>query len=94
MLFAIYCLDKAGHGALRAANRAAHLDYLRANEAHIIVVGPLLDDSGENPIGSLLVMDFESRTAAEDFADGDPYAKAGLFESVTIRPWRKVFPAD
>jgi uncharacterized protein YciI len=28
--------------------------------------------------------------AAEAWAAADPYAKAGLFESVTIRAWKKV----
>ena len=43
-------------------------------------------------VGSLLVMEFADRAAAEDFAKNDPYAKAGLFESVAITPFRKVFP--
>lgn len=43
-------------------------------------------------IGSLLVLDFPDRKAAEVFAANDPYAKAGLFQSVTITPFRKVFP--
>jgi uncharacterized protein YciI len=44
--------------------------------------------------GSLLILDFADRTEAQAFADGDPYAKAGLFERVEIRPWRKVLPKD
>ena len=41
-------------------------------------------------MGSLLIIDFPDRVAAESCAAGDPYAKAGLFESVEIRPWKKV----
>jgi hypothetical protein len=44
--------------------------------------------------GSLLIIDFADRKAAEDFAANDPYNKAGLFESVIIRRWKKVIPAD
>lgn len=43
-------------------------------------------------VGSLLVMEFADRKVAEGFAANDPYAKAGLFRSVTITPFRKVFP--
>ena len=43
-------------------------------------------------IGSLLILDLADRKAAEEFAADDPYGKAGLFESVTIHPWRKVLP--
>jgi hypothetical protein len=44
--------------------------------------------------GSVLMLDLADRAAADAFAEGDPYARAGLFESVVIRPWKKVFPAD
>jgi uncharacterized protein YciI len=44
--------------------------------------------------GSVLILDFEDRAQADAFAAGDPYANAGLFESVVIRPWRKVLPKD
>ena len=43
-------------------------------------------------VGSLLILDLADQAAADAFAAGDPYARAGLFESVTIHPWRKVLP--
>jgi len=94
MLFAIYCLDKTGHQQLRAANRPAHLDYLKGFMGQIVTAGPLLDDAGEGMIGSLFIVDFPDRAAADAFAAGDPYGKAGLFASVRITPWRKVIPAS
>ncbi len=54
--------------------------------------GPLLSEDGERPVGSLLIMAFDDQGQARAFAEGDPYAQAGLFESVTIRPFRKVLP--
>ena len=94
MQFAIHCLDKTGHAKLRADTRPAHLDYLNKNMPHIVIAGPLLDDAGEAPIGSLLIMDFPDRAGVDGFAAGDPYGKAGLFASVRITPWRKVIPAS
>jgi len=92
MLFAISCLDHPNSLDLRLANRPTHLDYLNSFLAQIVIAGPLLDDAGEKPVGSLLVMEFADRASAEAFAAGDPYAKAGLFQSVSIRPYRKVLP--
>ena len=92
MQFAIYSVDKSGHAKLRADTRPVHLDYLRKHAGRIVTAGPILDDAGEASIGSLLIMDFPDRAAVEAFAAGDPYATAGLFASVRITPWRKVFP--
>ncbi len=90
MLFAITCTDKPGALELRMATRPAHLEHLKANEKSLVLVGPLLDAEGK-PAGSLLVVEADDREAAEAFANADPYAKAGLFESVVIRPFRTVF---
>ena len=92
MQYVLYCLDKSGHSQVRAANRDAHLAYLKGFSASIVFAGPLLDDAGTGMIGSLLVMDFPDRAAADKFAAGDPYSHAGLFASVRISPWRKVYP--
>lgn len=92
MLFAIYCRDKKDYQQVRLDNRPAHVEYLKKFAGQHAVTGPLLTDDGQGMVGSLLVMEFADRTAAEDFARNDPYAKAGLFESVAITPFRKVFP--
>jgi uncharacterized protein YciI len=93
MPFMIYCLDKPGHAHVRADNRAAHLDYLKAQWMDkIIVAGPLLSDDGAGMVGSLLLMDLKDRAEADAFVAGDPYGKAGLFASVSVRPWKKALP--
>lgn len=94
MLFVIFCTDKPGHTEVRAANRPAHLEYLQAHSEKIFAVGPTLAEDGEAMNGSVLILDFAGLAEAEAFAAGDPYAKAGLFESVVIRPWKKVLPKD
>ena len=93
MHVAIICLDKPDAAPVRAENRPAHLDYLKASDDKILVAGPLLSENAQNPIGSLLIMDFADLAEARTFAEGDPYKQAGVFESVTIKPWRQVFPA-
>lgn len=94
MHFVIYCLDKPGHAQVRTDNRPAHVEYLKASADKIVCAGPMLSDDGEGMIGSALVMEFADRAEAEAWAASDPYAKAGLFESVSIRAWKKVYPAD
>lgn len=92
MLFAITCLDKPGSGELRQKARPRHLDYLTTFRDQMVLAGPLLNEEGTSPCGSLLVMDFPDGRSAEAFAAGDPYASVGLFSNVSIRPFRKVFP--
>jgi uncharacterized protein YciI len=90
MLFAILCADRPQSLDLRAATRAEHVAYLETYKSKLVEVGPLLDADGR-PCGSLLIVDVEDRAAAEGFAAGDPYAKAGLFESTIVRGYRVVF---
>lgn len=90
MHFTIQCVDKPDSLDLRMATRPTHLEYLKANQEKFIVVGPVLTGDGK-PCGSLYVIDMPDRATAETFIMADPYAKAGLFESVVIRPLRIVF---
>ena len=92
MLYVLTCLDKPDAAALRAETRPAHLDYIRARVERVLLAGPLLAEDGKTPIGSLLVVDFANRAELDRFSAEDPYVKAGLFQSVTVRPFRKVFP--
>ena len=91
--FAIHCIDKPDSAELRAATRAEHLAYIGKIVDSVLVAGPLLGLDGA-PIGSLLIIDFADRKAAIQFAADDPYALAGLFASVAVTAWKKVFPAD
>ncbi|TVR98461.1 MAG: YciI family protein [Rhodospirillales bacterium] len=94
MLFVIDCRDKPGHESLRKDTRQAHLEYLATFQSQLVAAGPTLSDDGEHMTGSFLIMDFADRLLAERFAANDPYAKAGLFETVSIRRWRRVLPKE
>jgi len=93
MYFVISCVDKPGQPELRQANRGDHLDYLQGYTDRILAAGPTLSDD-DVPNGSVLIMDFDDRATAEAFAAGDPYNEAGVFESVSIKPWKRVFPKE
>jgi uncharacterized protein YciI len=81
------CTDKENHLETRKANRDAHLAYLK--ETGVAQAGPFLDADG-NMCGSLLILDVADLAAAQDWAANDPYAKAGLFQSVSIQHWNRV----
>ena len=93
MHFVITCIDKPGQPERRRDNRPDHLEYLSRHAERIVAAGPTLGDD-DAPNGSVLVMEFDDIAAAQAFADGDPYAKAGVFESVSIKPWKKVYPKE
>ena len=86
MIFAIICTDKAGALETRKANRAAHLEYLASIGDGLKGGGPFIGADG-NPNGSMLIVEMSDLATAEEFAENDPYAKAGLFDNVDIRPW-------
>ncbi len=88
MLYALICTDRPGGLALREEVRAAHLAYIEATGS-VAHAGPFLDAAGAMS-GSLVVVEAATREAAEAWAAADPYARAGLFETVEIRAWRKV----
>ena len=88
MLIALIARDKDGALETRKANRDAHLAYIEETGV-VEQAGPLLNDA-EEMIGSLIVLDVENMEAARDWADNDPYAKAELFQSVDLIPWKRV----
>jgi len=88
MFIALIAKDKPGHLDTRKANRDDHLAYIKSTEV-VAQAGPLLDGDGQM-CGSLVVLDVADMAAAQNWADHDPYAKAGLFASVELIQWNKV----
>ncbi|MEY8827298.1 YciI family protein [Sedimentitalea sp. XS_ASV28] len=88
MLVALIARDKKDALQTRLDNRAAHLAYIEQTGV-VSQAGPLLGDD-DAMIGSLVILDVADLAAARDWAANDPYAKAGLFESVDLIPWKKV----
>jgi len=87
MFYALICIDKPNSLDLRLANRPDHVAYLKSLGDRLVLAGPFTKDDGETMNGSLIVVEAPSREAAKKIADGDPFAKAGLFASVEVRPW-------
>lgn len=87
MLYALICTDKPNSLAIRMGKRPEHVAYLKSLGDTLKLAGPFTEADGETMNGSLIVVEASSLPAAKEIAAGDPYAKAGLFASVEIRPW-------
>lgn len=87
MLFALICTDKPGHLDTRLAARPDHLAFLTGLGDAMKGAGPFLG-ADEKPNGSLVIIEAADMAAAQAIAARDPYAVAGLFQSVEIRPWK------
>jgi uncharacterized protein YciI len=92
MLYALWCSDKPDHLQVRMDTRPAHVAYLNDMNAagQLKLAGPVLDSDGK-PCGSMLVVKADTLEDAQALAADDPYAKAGLFASVEIKPFNWVF---
>lgn len=88
MLVALIARDKKGALPVRQENRPAHVEYLKSGTT-VQQAGPLLDDAGEM-CGSLVILDVADMAEAEAWVAGDPYGKAGLFDTVELIPWNRV----
>jgi len=100
MLYAVIGEDRPDSLTARLAARPAHLERLKAllDEGRLIVAGPYpaIDSPDPGPAGftgSLVVAEFTSLDAAKLWADADPYVAAGVYASVSVKPFKKVFPA-
>jgi uncharacterized protein YciI len=91
MPYIIETFDKPNHQEMRQQHRAKHLEYLDANKALLLACGAKLQDDGKDAGGGLYIVDVDTREAAQQFIDADPFAQADLFDRVTITRWRKAY---
>lgn len=99
MLYAIIATDVQNSLENRLNARPAHLARLEQlkNEGRLILAGPhpAVDSNDPGPAGfsgSLIVAEFESLQAAQQWAEADPYRAAGVFASVLVKPFKLVLP--
>jgi uncharacterized protein YciI len=99
MLYAVISQDRADSLNDRLNARPDHLARLEAlrDAGRLVLAGPhpAIDSPDPGPAGfsgSLVVAEFDSLETAQAWADGDPYVAAGVYASVTVKPFRKVLP--
>ena len=82
-LYAIVCRDKADTKPARIAGLKEHLAHMDEVFDRVSLACPLLDEAG-GFVGSLLVISAADKADAEAFVAGDPYYRAGIWDSVEI----------
>ncbi|MCK4704319.1 MAG: YciI family protein [Gammaproteobacteria bacterium] len=99
MLYAIIAEDVNNSLEKRLAARPAHLERLNTllDQGRLILAGPHPAIDSEDPgeagfSGSLVVAEFDDLEAAQSWANDDPYMHAGVYDKVTVKPFKKVFP--
>lgn len=99
MLYAIISTDVADSLAARLTARPDHLKRLQElqEQGRLVLAGPHPAIASDEPgaagfTGSLVVAEFESLETAQHWADADPYIHAGVYASVIVKPFKKVFP--
>ena len=100
MLYAIGGTDIDNSLAQRQSARPEHVARLQQlqTEGRLIMAGPFPAVDSPDPgdagfTGSLIVAEFESLDAAQAWADADPYVAAGVYDHVTVKPFKQVLPA-
>ncbi len=100
MLYAIIAQDHPDTLEKRLSARPDHLTRLQAlqDEGRLVLAGPhpAIDSNDPGPAGftgSLVIAEFSSLEAAQTWAEKDPYITAGVYQQVTVKPFKKVFPA-
>ncbi len=99
MYYAIISEDVENSLEKRLAARPDHLARLQQlnTEGRLLIAGPHPAIDAEDPgeagfSGSLVVAEFESLVEAQAWADADPYISAGVYQKVSVKPYKKVLP--
>jgi hypothetical protein len=99
MWYAIIAQDNANSLKNRLAARGDHLARLQQlkQQGRLLVAGPHPAVDSDDPAeagftGSLIITEFVSLKEAQDWADNDPYIKAGVYQQVSVKPFKKVLP--
>lgn len=99
MYYAIISEDVPNSLEKRLSVRPAHVDRLKqlTEQGRLLIAGPHpaidTEDPGEAGFsGSLIVAEFDSLEDAQAWADDDPYIAAGVYQQVTVKPFKKVLP--
>lgn len=98
MFYVIYAEDIANSLEKRLSVRPAHLARLQllSDEGRLLTAGPMPAVDSNDPgaagfSGSTVIAEFESLDEAKAWAEADPYVAAGVYQNVSVKPYKKVF---
>ena len=73
----------------RMAVRPAHLANLETIKGHIVLAGGILDEEGK-PVGSSLVLEFDTKEEVEHYLEIEPYVTEGVWSTIRVEPFNTV----
>jgi len=99
MLYVITGTDNENSLEKRLSVRPAHIERLNTlqNQGRLVIAGPFPSIDSNDPgtagfTGSMIVAEFNSLEEAKLWADADPYVGAGVYHSVSVKPFKRVLP--
>jgi len=99
MWYVIVSQDVSNSQSLRMKARSAHVARLEelAAQGRLLVAGPnpavdSCDPGAAGFTGSVVIADFASLDDASAWANDDPYVEAGVYHSVSVKPFNLVMP--
>ena len=99
MWYAIMGEDSPNSLEKRLQARPQHLARLELlqNAGRLLLAGPFpaidSNDPGTNGYtGSLIVAEFNNLADAEEWAKNDPFTICGVYQQVSVKPFRKTLP--
>jgi uncharacterized protein len=99
MYYAIMAEDTPNSLEARMNARPSHLARLNElqSQGRLLLAGPFpaIDSIDPGPAGfsgSLIVAEFADLSAAQAWADADPFVSAGVYANVIVKPFRKSLP--
>lgn len=97
MWYSIVSQDVEDSLTKRTAARPEHLARLLElkDAGRLLVAGPQpaidnLEPGEAGFTGSLIIAEFDSLVDAQHWAEADPYISAGVYASVSVKPFKKV----
>ena len=99
MLYVIWATDAPNSWEKRKATRPAHIERMKPllEAGRVVLAGPMPAVDSPEPgdagmTGSLIVLEFDSLEAATEWANADPYVKAGVYTKVEVKPFIQALP--
>jgi uncharacterized protein len=97
MLYVIVASDVPNSNQFRDKGRSEHIKRLEVlrEQGRLIIAGPNPienDNKNSSFSGSVVIAEFDSLPQAIKWAEDDPYFKCGAYQSVEVKPFKKVLP--
>ena len=97
MYWLMICKHKPGTLEMRERHRDAHRQHVASGgngSVRVLTGSALTADDAETPCGNFGVLEAPTREAALAFATNDPFARAGIVESIEVVALASRFQAD